>query len=116
MTEALVNARLADHWQAFSAGTNPAAGVHPLAISALAEVGIQHKGRVKGMDEFLGLDFDLVVTVCDSAAEACPPGFGKGRHIHHDFPDPAKTNRMADFRKIRDEIERFIVPLLKKHQ
>ena len=72
MAEAIVNARLGDVWQAVSAGTAPAGYVHPLAVRALAEIGIEHTGRSKGVDEFRDATFDLVVTVCDSAAEACP--------------------------------------------
>lgn len=64
-----MNARLGDEWQAVSAGTRPAGYTHPKAIAALAEIGIQHEGRSKQADEFFGQEFDLVVTVCDSAAE-----------------------------------------------
>ncbi len=65
MAEAIVNARLGDAWQAFSAGTRPAGYVHPKAIAALAEIGIRHKGRSKLADEFRDVDLDLVVTVCE---------------------------------------------------
>ena len=104
MAEAIVNARFADKWQAVSAGTKPAGFVHPKAIAALAEIGVQHGGRSKLADEFRGVDFDLVVTVCDSAAEECPIWLGKGKKIHHSFFDPAKTDDMDDFRKVRDEM------------
>jgi arsenate reductase len=113
MAEAIVNDRLGDEWVAVSAGTKPAGFVHPKAIAALAEIGIQHGGRSKLADEFRGMDFDLVVTVCDSAAEECPVWLGKGKHIHHNFPDPAKTDDIADFRSVRDAIIREIIPLLK---
>lgn len=69
MAEAIVNARLGGEWQAVSAGTKPAGYVRPKALAALAEIGIQHEGRSKLADEFRGVDFALVVTVCDSAAE-----------------------------------------------
>jgi arsenate reductase len=91
MAEAIVNARLGDTWQAFSAGTKPAGYVHPKALEALAEIGIQHTGSSKRADEFRDVDFDLVVTVCDSAAEECPLWLGKGKRVHHSFTDPAKA-------------------------
>jgi arsenate reductase len=112
MAEAIVNARLGDEWQAVSAGTVPAGYVHPMALAALHEIGIQHDGRSKLADVFRDWEFDVVVTVCDSAAEECPVWLGKGRRVHRSFPDPAKTDDMADFRAVRDEIERVIVPLL----
>ena len=117
MAEAIVNARLGGEWEAVSAGTKPTGYVHPKAVAALAEIGIQHQGRSKLADEFREVDFDLVVTVCDSAAEECPLWLGKGRKMHHSFPDPAKVEGsdkevMAAFRAVRDAIEREIPPLL----
>lgn len=113
MAEAIVNARMGAEWQAVSAGTKPAGYVHPKALAALAEIGIQHEGRSKLADEFKGQDFDLVVTVCDSAAEECPVWLGKGKKVHHSFPDPALTDDLNDFRAVRDDIERVILRLLK---
>ena len=104
MAEAIVNAHLGDEWEAVSAGTKPAGYTHPKAIAALAEIGIKHEGRSKLADEFRGTDFDLVVTVCDSAAEDCPLWLGQGKKVHHSFFDPAKTDDMEDFRRVRDEI------------
>jgi arsenate reductase len=112
MAEALVNARLGDTWEAVSAGTRPTGYVHPKALAVLEEIGIQHTGRSKLADEFRGVAFDLVITVCDSAAEECPIWLGKGRRIHHGFPDPAKSDDLDDFRKVRDDIEREIMNIL----
>jgi arsenate reductase len=117
MAEALVNARLADTWHAVSAGTAPAGYVHPLAIRALAELDIQHTGRSKHVDEFRDVPFDLVVTVCDAAAEQCPVWLGEARRIHVDFPDPAKATGseeevMATFRQVRDDMAIQIPALL----
>lgn len=112
MAEAIVNARLGDRWEAVSAGTKPSGYVHPKAISALAEIGIMHQGRSKLADEFRQVPFDLVITVCDSAAEECPLWLGKGKRLHHSFPDPAKTDDMEDFRKVRDAIVAELIPLL----
>ncbi|HEY5903420.1 MAG TPA: arsenate reductase ArsC [Anaerolineales bacterium] len=109
MAEAIVNARH-PRWRAFSAGTRPAGSVHPLAIEALKEIGISHEGRAKSIGELPMLDFDLVVTVCDSAAEECPVWPGKaGRRMHHPLIDPAKAEgtleeRMIVFRQVRDEL------------
>ena len=114
MAEAIVNARLGERWEAVSAGTKPAGYVHPKALAALAEIGIQHEGRSKMADEFRDVNFDLVVTVCDSAAEECPVWLGKGRKVHHSFPDPALTDDMNDFRAVRDDIERVMLTLLKE--
>lgn len=118
MAEAIINTRLGDVWQAFSAGTKPAGYVHPRALAALAEIGIQHAGSSKRADEFRDVDFDLVVTVCDSAAEECPLWLGKGKRVHHSFVDPAKAEGtdeevMNVFRAVRADIEKEIVQLLK---
>lgn len=115
MAEAIVNAQLGGEWEAVSAGTKPAGYVHPKALEALREIGIQHEGRSKRADEFREVDFDLVVTVCDSAAEECPVWLGKGKRVHHSFPDPALTNNMDDFRKVRDDIARVIPTILEQY-
>ncbi len=118
MAEAIVNARLGDEWEAVSAGTYPAGYVHPSALRALAEIGIEHQGRSKPAAEFLNAPLDLVVTVCDSAAEECPVWLGQGKRVHLGFPDPAKAvgsddEVMAVYRTVRDDIARQIPELLK---
>ena len=120
MAEAIVNARLGDKWEAVSAGTKPAGYVHPKALAVLSEIGIQHTGRSKSVDEFRGVDFDLVVTVCDSATEECPVWFGKGKRIQHSFPDPARAvgthaDVMQTFRAVRNDIAREMVILLAQY-
>ena len=117
MAEAIVNARMGDTWEAVSAGTQPAGYVHPKALQALAEIGIEHQGRSKHADEFRNTPLDLVVTVCDSAAEECPLWLGPGRRVHMGFPDPAKADGsddeiMAVFRAVRDDMIRAIPTLL----
>jgi arsenate reductase len=119
MAEAIVNARLSDTWQAFSAGVRPAGSVHPNAVRALAEIGIQHNGRSKSADEFRRASFDLVVTVCDQAAEECPVWLGPGKRVHLGFPDPAKAvgdddEVMAVFRRVRDDMARKVPALLEQ--
>ncbi len=117
MGEALINARLGDRWQAVSAGTDPAGYVHPKALQALAEIGIEHRGISQHTDEFRGVDFDLVITVCDSAAENCPVWLGAGKRVHISFPDPAKATGTEDeilavFRQVRDDIETRVLGYL----
>ena len=117
MAEAIVNSRQAGEWQAHSAGTHPVGYVHPLAVRALAEIGIEHLGRSKSVDEMRDIPFDLVVTVCDSAAEECPLWLGIGRRVHLGFPDPAHApgsddDRMAAFRQVRDRMIQNLPALL----
>ena len=115
MAEALINARLGATWQAFSAGTKPTGYVHPKALRALAEIGITHTGRSKLADEFRDLNFDLVITVCDAAAEDCPLWLGQGKRMHHSFPDPAATDNMDAFRTVRDALEKELTALLQAY-
>jgi arsenate reductase len=117
MAEAIVNDRLGDQWLAVSAGTKPAGYVHPKAIQVLAEWDIRQEGESKLADQFRNWDFDLVVTVCDSAAEECPAWLGKGVRVHHSFPDPAEATGseneiLAAFRLVRDAIAKEITTLL----
>ncbi len=107
--EAIINHDLAEQWHAFSAGTKPSGYVHPLALQALNEIGIDHTGESKSVDRFRGMDFDVVITVCDDAAENCPVWLGKGQRVHIGFPDPAKAEgnedeKMRFFRQVRDDI------------
>src|SRR5512146_3329795 len=81
LAEAIVNHDLAGEWKASSAGTSPAGFVHPLALQALEEIGIHHEGVSKSADQFRGVPFDLILTVCDDAAENCPVWLGPGKKI-----------------------------------
>ena len=118
MAEAIVNARYPE-WKAYSAGIKPTGYVHEMAIEALNEIGISHAGRSKHIDDLPTKDFDLVVTVCDSAAEECPIWPGKAaRRVHHGFVDPAKAEgtqeeRKQVFRQVRDEMLKVIADILK---
>ena len=119
MAEAVVNARLGDEWQAFSAGTEPAGYVHPNAVRALAEIGIAHQGRSKGPLEFRDVAFDLVVTLCDDASENCPVWLGHGRRAHLGFRDPVRAagsdeEVMEAFRAVRNEIAERVPDLLRQ--
>ncbi|RMF87501.1 MAG: arsenate reductase ArsC [Nitrospinota bacterium] len=120
MAEAIVNTQWGDRWQAFSAGTHPAGSVHPFALRALAEIGIDHHtARSKSVEEFREAPFDLVVTVCDAAAEECPTWLGQGKRVHLGFPDPAQATGSDDevlavFRQVRDQIQKQIGALLQE--
>lgn len=119
MAEGLVNHFLGNSWRAVSAGTNPAGYVHPLAVRALAELGIDISAqRSKSAEEFRAQPLDLVITVCDDAAENCPLWLGQGRVMHISFPDPARATgseeeRLAAFRRVRDAIREQVLPVLK---
>jgi arsenate reductase len=117
MAEAIVNSQMGDHWEAYSAGSHPSGYVHPLALKALSEIGIDHQGRSKSIDEFHGQAFDVVVTLCDQADDECPVWLGKGKKLHNPFSDPAKVigseeMKMAAFRAVRDAIIAQIPGLL----
>jgi arsenate reductase len=120
MAEGLVNHFLGDEWLAYSAGTAPAGYVHPLAVRAMADLGIDISfQRSKSADGFRNADLDLVITVCDDAAENCPIWLGKGRTIHIGFQDPAQATgteeeRLAVFRQVRDEIRQQVLSYLKR--
>jgi len=117
MAEALVNHDLGQSWTAFSAGSRPAGFVHPLALQVLSEIGIEHHGRSKSVDEWRRQEFDLVITVCDDAAEECPLWLGQGRRVHIGFPDPALATGTPEeiravFRQVRDDIRTRVVEFL----
>lgn len=96
--------------QVESAGTAPSR-VHPLAIQAMAERGVDMSAqRSKHLRELADVPFDHVITVCDQAAEVCPVFPGPARRWHWSFPDPAavegpEPERLAAFREVRDAIE-----------
>lgn len=117
IAEALTNARF-PAWHAFSAGTHPTGTVHPMALQVLREIGIEHHGVSKSVEDFREQEFDLVVTVCDDANEECPVWLGRGKRVHESFRDPAKAEgtdnaRLAVFREVRDEISGKLAALLK---
>jgi arsenate reductase len=119
MAEAIVNQALGERWTAFSAGSRPAGFVHPLALQALAEIGIEHHGTSKGVEQFQGQAFDLVITLCDDADRDCPVWLGQGRKLHIGFPDPAEAvgspeQVLAVFRKVRDDMRAILIPVLNK--
>jgi arsenate reductase len=118
MAEGWVNHLLGATYQAYSAGTTPSDTVHPLAVQVMSEVGIDiAAGIPKHPHVFRHLTFDLVITVCDDAAEKCPLWLREGRVVHIGFDDPARaqgpeTARLAVFRHVRDEIRTQIFDFL----
>lgn len=119
MAEGLVNALYGDRFEAVSGGTT-ATRVHPAAIRAMAEIGIDIAGhRSKSIDVFEGRRFDHVVMVCDEKQTDCPFFPGGKEYIHHAFDDPAvctgtEEEVLACFRKTRDEIKKWIEETLVK--
>jgi arsenate reductase len=118
MAEGIVNYALGDTWIAYSAGTNPAGYVHPLAIQVMDEINIDiSQNESKSVNSYRETDFDVVITVCDGAARNCPVWLGKGRTVHIGFDDPADATgsteeRLQVFRRIRDEIKENILKFL----
>jgi arsenate reductase len=113
MAEGLLRHDAGDRFEVFSAGTKPSA-VRLEAIAAMRELGIDLAGhRSKHVDVFERQTFDYVLTVCDNAKESCPIFPGQTVRVHHSFEDPAAFNgseeeRMALFRKVRDEIRYYL--------
>jgi arsenate reductase (thioredoxin) len=113
MAEGLLRHLGGDQFEVYSAGTE-ATQVRPLAIRAMAELGIDISGQQsKTLDRYLGEPFDEVITVCDAAAEACPIFPGARRRRHWSFPDPSQASgseeeQLAVYRSIRDAIRERI--------
>jgi arsenate reductase len=109
MAEGLLRQDAGDRFEVFSAGVEPSQ-VRPQAIEAMREVGIDISAqRSKSVDEFLGEEFDYVITVCDNANERCPVFPGKTKRIHWSFEDPAAATgdekaQFDVFRRVRDQI------------
>ncbi len=114
MAEGFLRALGQDHFDVESAGTE-ARGIHPMAIQAMAEAGIDIAVQEsKTIDRFIDQEFDLVVTVCDDADEACPVFPNAGQRRHWSFPDPSAAHgsddeTFAEFERVRDDIRTRIV-------
>jgi len=119
MAEGLVNAYLGEAWQAFSAGTAPSGAVHPLAVRAMAELDIDiSQGTTDPVDLYREMQLDLVITVCDNAAQNCPAWFGDEEVKHMPFDDPTKlagsdSERISACRQVRDMMRDKILPYVK---
>ena len=113
MAEGFLRALAGDRFEVASAGTE-ATRVHPLALRAAAEVGIDLSGHTsKTLDRFLDEPWDYVITVCASAEARCPAFPGRTRRLHWNFDDPSTApgtieERLAVFRATRDQIRERI--------
>ena len=114
MAEALWESLGEGRWSSESAGSKPSGYVHPLAIRAMKELGIDiSANQSKSLDQFRDESFDLVVTVCDNAKASCPVFVGAKQTYHWPFDDPAdatgtEEEQMLYFRRVRDEIKEKI--------
>ena len=113
MAEGFINGLIDDRYEAWSAGTEPSE-VNPYAIKVMEEIGINISSHyAKSVGEFLEMEFDYVVTVCDHAKGTCPFLPGGKEVFHKGFEDPAafkgnEEEKVATFRRIRDEIKDWI--------
>jgi arsenate reductase len=113
MAEGLLRAMAGEHFEVFSAGTNPKGSILPEVREVMREVGIDISNQwSKSVTEYLGkVNFGYVITVCADAEENCPAVFlSMGTHEHWPFDDPAKftgdnESRLASTRRVRDQIE-----------
>jgi arsenate reductase len=113
MAEGLLRAAGGDIADVYSAGVKPSGRVHPGAIAALAEIGIDISAHTsKHLDLFLQRPIDTVITVCGNADDACPTFPGRVQRYHWGFSDPglcvgSDAEVAAEFRKVRDEMKRI---------
>jgi arsenate reductase len=120
MAEGLLRHEGGDRFDIASAGTLPGR-VRPEAIKVMGELGMDISGqRSKAVDEFLGQDFDYVITVCDTAKQSCPVFPRQTTMIHWGIEDPAATEgredaRLAVFRRIRDELRERLRGFIAEH-
>ena len=111
LAEGLLRAAVGDKYRVASAGSKPAGYVHPLAIKAMSEIGIDISAhQSKHMNDFLSDKVETVITVCGNADQACPMFPGQVNRHHWPFDDPAhatgsEEEQLAVFRRVRDEIK-----------
>jgi arsenate reductase len=110
LAEGILRRELGERYRVESAGSKPTGFVHPLAIRAMREIGLDITGHhSKHLDEFLNSDVETVITVCGNADQACPMFPGQMNRHHFPFDDPAhaegtEEEQMEVFRRVRDEI------------
>jgi arsenate reductase len=111
MAEALLRQEGHERLEIFSAGSAPADRIHPLAVRAMAEIGLDISAqKPKPLSDFLGQPFDYIIAVCSKAAEACPYFPGPAARLHWFYDDPAAAQgtdeeKMAAFRAVRDDLK-----------
>lgn len=112
MAEGILRAAAGDILDVQSAGSKPAGYVHPLAIVAMHEIGIDISAhRSKSWSEFSQTPVETVITVCGNADATCPIFPGQVNRHHWPFDDPASATgtdeeKLAVFRRVRNEIRR----------
>ncbi len=112
LAEGILRAAAKGRFEVASAGSKPAGYVHPLAIKAMSEIGIDISAHTsKHMNVFLDRTVETVMTVCGNADQACPVFPGQLNRHHWPFDDPAhatgtEDEQLAVFRRVRDEIRR----------
>jgi len=117
LAEGLLRYEAGDRFEVFSAGTQPAP-VRTAAVEVMRELGIDIScQRSKGVAEFAGQEFDVVITVCDKAREECPVFPGDPERLHWPFEDPASLvetpeERLVAFRRLRDRIHGRVMVFL----
>ncbi len=113
MAEGLLRDRYGDRYEVHSAGTNPG-GVNPVAVDVMEEIGIDISGhRSAPVDAYEDTPLDIVVTVCDDAADNCPYIPARKKNLHQGFDDPSAVmgpddEKRAAFRRVRDELAEWI--------
>lgn len=114
MAEGLLRNYFGNKYEAYSAGTQPS-NVHPLAIKTMKELNIDISNHSsKHFEELKEVDFDIVITVCDTVRESCPLYFGNAQKLHWGFEDPATASGteeevLTKFHQIRDQIKNKIL-------
>lgn len=120
MAEGLLHQEAGATCEVFSAGTTPTR-VRPEAIAVMREAGIDiSRHHSKSVEEFLGQDFDYVITVCDNAQETCPVFPARTRRIHWSVEDPAAVEggteeRLDAFRRARNELQERMRAFVREH-
>lgn len=110
MAEGLWRKEAAGKWQVASAGSDPTGAVNPLAIQAMSEIGIDISSHTsQHLNQYLDEPFDVILTVCDNAAQDCPSFPGTAKRLHWPLADPSDVagsaeQRLAAFRLTRDDL------------
>lgn len=116
IAEAFLKTLFPERFEAYSAGTQPGK-LNPFVVKAMGEAGMDISGnRTKSVDEFKGDKFDLVVTICDQAKEACPYFPGAKDYLHRNFEDPSmftgsEEEIIEKVRQVRDNIKEWVVEM-----
>ena len=112
MAEGWLRHLAVDYFEVYSAGVNPKPHVHPMAVQAMAEVGVDIAGHYpKDVQQFVGQLLDLIITVCDRAKESCPTFPGDVQQLHWSLDAPAAatgSDQYRVFQRVRNEIQQRV--------